>query len=263
MLLRFILSSSQFKINPPNQFFILPYFSKYYKEKKKSFFVSLFREPRLPTSISHRQANSDLDPNLTEVQMRATQSRLMKASKALSEIYLTGTPEKASSNADSPMLYYSPDEEDLAEPATPLSTPAMKDINGKLNHSNMDTSTPLDPPASSNKKATTALTVTPTSTRSKKSVTIAEEKSTKSQRGRGASTRSTRRRTQENTETEIEGGETENDEDDGLSGYEMSSGRRGRKKNYSDVVNRYSPKKGNNRKKRENRDVSSKTFKFL
>lgn len=213
------------------------------------------REPRLPTSISHRQANSDLDPNLTEVQMRATQSRLMKASKALSEIYLTGTPEKASSNADSPMLYYSPDEEDLAEPATPLSTPAMKDINGKLNHSNMDTSTPLDPPASSNKKATTALTVTPTSTRSKKSVTIAEEKSTKSQRGRGASTRSTRRRTQENTETEIEGGETENDEDDGLSGYEMSSGRRGRKKNYSDVVNRYSPKKGNNRKKRENRDV--------
>ena len=202
--------------------------------------------------------------------MRATQSRLMKASKALSEIYLSGTPEKNSSNADSPMLYYSPDDDDdLAEPTTPLSTPAMKDVNGKLNHSNMDiqsstaTAAADSSASSSNKKvAAAALVVTSTSTRSRKSVTIVEGKFTKSTRGRGAYTRSTRRRAQENVETETGGGETENDEDDALSGSEMSSGRRGRKKNYSDVVNRYSPKKGNNRKKRENRDVSHRHLNF-
>lgn len=186
------------------------------------------REPRLPSSISYRQPNSDLDPNLSDAQMRDIQSQLMKISKILPEVYVTpNSPVKSSSLNDdsSPVLYYSPDE---GETETPVITRAKTKnaASNKLTYSKVDNknSTPVTS-ATSSKKNTPIIVTSSASMRSKKSVTNSVERSSGSQQDRGATcTPSPRKQAQQ-----IENAEMEIDEMD--------------------------DEKGSVRKKRENRDV--------
>ncbi|XP_014777496.1 uncharacterized protein LOC106874323 [Octopus bimaculoides] len=232
------------------------------------------REPCLPLSISFRQPGSDLDPNLSDSQIQSIQTKMMKVSKGLTESLLANTSEQPSSSEKNlPVLYYYPGEEVVDENSSQAPV-AATEVNGEVNPNELHSENIVDTPAESsttttttatttttttttttnnnnnvtNKTSSTPASSTPVSVKSKKLLSATNDKPVKP-RGRPPSSQS--------TQTSIED-DTSNvpiDEDECLSGSEMSPGRRGRKKNYLDVVNRYSPKKGNKRKKRENRDV--------